>query len=89
VFIFLDHFGFPNPVRIYISDPDPHGSALVFIGWIRIQKSKNDPLKKKTVKKFHVLLKCWMFFLRDGGFSCSLNVLHSAVKFYNVWSSNP
>jgi hypothetical protein len=27
---------------------------------IRIQDGKNDPPKKKTVKKFHVL-KCWMF----------------------------
>jgi hypothetical protein len=40
-----------------IKDPDP-----VFRIWIRIQEGKNDPqkLKKKKVKKCHVL-KCWMF----------------------------
>jgi hypothetical protein len=33
-------------------DPDPHGSALISVGWIRIQEGKNE--------EFHVLM-CWMF----------------------------
>jgi hypothetical protein len=27
-------------------DPDPLGSALTLVGWIRIQVNKNDPQKK-------------------------------------------
>jgi hypothetical protein len=27
-------------------DLDPHGSALIMVGWIRIQVNKNDPQKK-------------------------------------------
>jgi hypothetical protein len=36
------------------------GSGSVFGIRIRIQEGKNDPQKKKKIKKFHVL-KCWMF----------------------------
>jgi hypothetical protein len=25
-----------------VSDPDPHGSALILVSWIRIQEGKND-----------------------------------------------
>ncbi len=35
------------------------GSALILVGWIRIQEGKKWPTKKKKVKKFHVF-KCWM-----------------------------
>jgi hypothetical protein len=38
---------------------------------IQIQEDKNDPQKKKKVKKFHVL-NCWMF-------SCSLGVLYRGL----------
>ncbi len=34
-------------------------SALILVGWIRIQEGKSDPQKLKIVKKFNVL-KCWM-----------------------------
>jgi hypothetical protein len=33
--------------------------------------------KKEKVKKIHVL-KCWMFFMRAEGFSCSLDVVLEA-----------
>jgi hypothetical protein len=39
------------PVLGRVADPDP--------SWIRIQEGKNDPEKKKKVKKIHVL-KCCM-----------------------------
>jgi hypothetical protein len=28
-----------------VVDPDPHGSALILVGWIRIQTSRNDQQK--------------------------------------------
>jgi hypothetical protein len=28
-----------------VADPDPHGAALIFVGWIRNQEGKNDPQK--------------------------------------------
>jgi hypothetical protein len=31
------------------------GSALILVGWIRIQEGKNAPQKQEKVKKFHVL----------------------------------
>jgi hypothetical protein len=41
---------------------------------IRIREGKNDPQKRKKWKKF--ALKWYVFFLRAGGFSCSLDVLY-------------
>jgi hypothetical protein len=43
-----------------VVDPDPFGSALIFVGWIRNKEGKNNPRKGKKVKKFHVL-KYWVF----------------------------
>ncbi len=40
---------------------------------------QNYPQKNKIVQKFHVL-KCWMFFRVDGGFSCSLKALHGNLR---------
>jgi hypothetical protein len=36
----------------FVSDPDPHRSALIFVGWIwiRIQESKIDPQKRRKKK---------------------------------------
>jgi hypothetical protein len=41
-----------------VVDPEPHGSALVLVGWVRIRihEGKKDPQK---LNKFHVL-KYWM-----------------------------
>jgi hypothetical protein len=38
-----------------VANPDPHGSALTLVGWIRIRikEGENEPQKKK-VKKFNV-----------------------------------
>jgi hypothetical protein len=40
--------------RFNIVDPDPHGSTLILVGWIRIrmQVGKNDPQKVKGEKMF-------------------------------------
>jgi hypothetical protein len=57
------------------------GSAWIRINlscWIRIQGCKNDLQMYKKVKNFHVL-KCWMFFLRAEGFSCSLCVVYGGL----------
>jgi hypothetical protein len=56
-----------------VEDPDPPGSALILVGWIRfrIQKSKNDPQKKKKVKNFH----CFEVVKCSGSFYYSLDVL--------------
>jgi hypothetical protein len=32
-------------------DPDPHGSALILVGLIRIQKSKKDPFKNRESRE--------------------------------------
>jgi hypothetical protein len=70
-------------------DPNPRGSVLILAGWIRIQAGKIDPLKMRKGKKF-LVLKCWVSFLKAGGFSCSLdlplgglgiNILHFDQKF--------
>ncbi len=37
--------------RYPFSDPYPHGSALVLVGWIRTQVEKNNLQKRKKVKK--------------------------------------
>jgi hypothetical protein len=45
-----------------VSDPNLHGYAfLSYSIRIRIKEGKNDPQKKKEVKNFHILKKCWMF----------------------------
>jgi hypothetical protein len=48
-------------IKSSVSDPDPHGSALILVGWIRMwmEEGKTDPQKRKKEKgkKFHVL-KC-------------------------------
>jgi hypothetical protein len=62
-------------IKISVSDPDPHGSALILVGWILIQEGKKDLQEKKKVQKFHVL-QCWMFSFEGEGFSCSLDVLY-------------
>jgi hypothetical protein len=28
-----------------VADPDPHGSAFIMVGWIRIQEGQNEPQK--------------------------------------------
>jgi hypothetical protein len=50
-----------------LSDPDPHGSALILIGWIRIriQNGKNYHKIRKKGKKIQVL-KGWMFSFESG-----------------------
>jgi hypothetical protein len=37
-------------------DPDPHGSALGLVGWIRIriQVGENDPHKSEEMYRFEV-----------------------------------
>jgi hypothetical protein len=47
-----------------VVDPDPHGSELIFVGWIRNRFGNADPdpgdkkrpIKIEKVKKFHVLI---------------------------------
>ncbi len=67
----LRHVHDPAVLLRRVSDPDPHGSALIWVGGsgsafklriqIRIQEGKNSPQKVlKKVQNFHVL-KCWMF----------------------------
>jgi hypothetical protein len=58
-----------------VADPDPHGSAFLLVGWIRIQEGKNDPQKKNKVNQFN-FLKRWMF--SSEGVSCTLDVLLGA-----------
>ncbi len=44
--------------RVFCSvvDPDPHGSALILVGWIRIQEGKNDPqTKSEEICGFEVM----------------------------------
>ncbi len=66
-----------------VSDPDPHGFALTFVGWIQIHIlndtwGQNWPTKiEKTIKIRN--LKCWMFSLRAEGFSCSLDVFYQGL----------
>jgi hypothetical protein len=37
-------------LTVPISDPDPHGSALILVGWIRIQEGKKLPTKIEKMK---------------------------------------
>jgi hypothetical protein len=66
---------------IAVLDPNPHGSAMILVDWIRIQVRKNDSQKKrKKVKKCIVLiLSAGCSFLRARGFSCSLDVLRGGL----------
>ncbi len=58
-----------------VVDPDPHGSALIVVGWIRIRTPNADPdpgpggqkypTKKEKMKKYIVL---------RVGFSCGLDI---------------
>jgi hypothetical protein len=57
-----------------VLDPDPHGSALILVSWIRIQELKNVPQKLKKVKKFFMFLSAGCSLLRAEGFSYSLDV---------------
>jgi hypothetical protein len=41
-----------------VVDPDPHGSALDLVGWVRIRIQEGKMTHE--MNKFHVL-KCWMF----------------------------
>jgi hypothetical protein len=55
-------FNLPDPCAVRSSkisptsgvwDPDPHGSALILVGWMRrIQVGKNDPQKFKKGRNF-------------------------------------
>jgi hypothetical protein len=69
--LLLFPYFFPDPDLVALSSDQGcgsvsgSGSAWIRINlscwiWIRIQEGKNDPQKKKKVKKFHVL-NCWMF----------------------------
>jgi hypothetical protein len=57
-------------------DPDPHGSALILVAWVRIRN--NDPQKLRKEEKFHVL-KCWMFSFEG------LNVLLGINKYIAIF----
>ncbi len=54
--------------------PDPHESAFILIGWIRIQEGKNDPQKWKIPKFWNA--RCSL--LRDE-VSCSVDVLYGGL----------
>jgi hypothetical protein len=41
-------------VKCSVVNPDPHGSALILVGWLRIQEGKNDPQKQKQNTKIIV-----------------------------------
>jgi hypothetical protein len=41
-------------------DPDPHESALILVGWIRIQEGKNGPQKQKKSEET-LIFKRWLF----------------------------
>jgi hypothetical protein len=64
-------------VGISAADPDPHGSALSLVSWIRIRIGNADPdlgrRKWPTKKEKRLIAGCSL--LRAGGFSCGLGVL--------------
>ncbi len=71
-----------------VSDPDPHGSALIWaVGsgsgsayklLIRIQEGKNDP-KNREKDRIFIFWSAGCSLLRDEGFSCSLGVLYGGL----------
>jgi hypothetical protein len=56
-----------------VVDPDPHRSAMKLVVWIRIPEGKRT-IKCEKNSIFEVLD---VLFLRTGGFSCSLVILHA------------
>ncbi len=72
------------------SDLDPHLICVAGSGSRRAKMTH----KNRKIKKF--VLKCWMFYFEDEGFSCSLGVLFECqgrsklqfyIKFYNKISA--
>ncbi len=52
------------PYSFVYPDADPYGSALILVGWIRIQEGKNYPKNN----------------LRAEDFSCILDVSHGGLE---------
>jgi hypothetical protein len=63
---------FMNNEYSSVLGPDPHGSALILVGWIRIwiQEGKNDPQKYKKFRNFMFELLAVLLHSRAEGFSC-------------------
>ncbi len=72
--------------RVSEPDPDPHGSALIWVAGsgsafkllIRIQEGKNDPQKLRKYRIFRFWSAGCLFF-KAKGFSCSLGVLYGGL----------
>jgi hypothetical protein len=63
---------------ISVADIDPYGSALILVGWIRIQEGINE-LKIQTSEGIY-FLRAGYSLLRAEGFSCNLeDVLHGGL----------
>jgi hypothetical protein len=60
---------------IRVVDPNPHGSAFLLVGWIRILDDRGP----EKVKKFKISsADCYL--LRDKAFSFSLDVLYGGLR---------
>jgi hypothetical protein len=59
-----------------VPDPDPHGSAFILVGWIRIQEGQNNPQKRRKFKFRGA--RCSL--LRNEDFTCSLEVLDGGLR---------
>ncbi len=78
---------FPTATRV--SDPDPHGSALIWVAWSGSafisncgSGSRRAKMTHKNRKKYRIFMfwSAGCFLLRAEGFSCSLGVLYGGLR---------
>jgi hypothetical protein len=60
-------------------DPGPHGSALIIVGWIRIQMGKNDHQRKQTKEEMYCFEVIGCSLLRAEG-QFMINIKHDILK---------
>jgi hypothetical protein len=62
---------FTTCVVISVVDPDPHGSALIFVGWIRIGSWRAKMIHKKVKKLCFKVLDVLLCGLKASPVACT------------------